>query len=245
MKEYFGEPELIEIHGFKMYIYPRSQFISPLLKRGEYEPEVTKEFIETLKPGDRVVDVGACMGYYTLLAAKLVGKDGHVYAFEPEPNLYQLIKTNLELNQYENVTVIQRAVLEKGGKRTLSVSGINVGGHSVIERLKNEVYTVEVKAISLDEYFRLFYDPIKLIKIDAENSEFFVVKGALNTIRKNNVQKIIIEVRSGNLMFINDLLQPEGFKIYFPGDKKLQLVKIYELCKIYEHLNVVFTREEI
>jgi len=245
MKEYFGELELIEIHGFKMYVYSRSQFIVPFLKLRTYETDVFNEFIITLRPGDMAVDVGACMGCYTLLAAKIVGEEGHVYAFEPEPNLCQLIKTNLELNQYENVTIIQKALWDKPTKLTLSVSRTNVGGHTVIERLKDEAYATEVEATSLDEYFKNISKPIKLIKIDAEGAEYPIIKGAINKLRKNNVQKIIVEARLNNIIPITDLLQTKGYRIYFPGNRDFKFSTIYELCKTFEHINVVFDREEI
>ena len=71
-----------------------------------------------------VVDIGANYGSYTLIASKLVGNDGRVYAFEPEPGNYDILVKNIEMNGYTNVTPIRKAVSNKQGKVRLYVDKI-------------------------------------------------------------------------------------------------------------------------
>ena len=67
---------------------------------------VTKE----IQPGDTVLDLGANIGYFTLLFAKLVGNNGIVFAFEPEPQNIALLTKNIKINNYKNVTLVPKAV---------------------------------------------------------------------------------------------------------------------------------------
>jgi FkbM family methyltransferase len=86
---------------------------------GVWEPNVTAAFRRALAPGDVCLDVGAHIGYYTLLAARLVGPQGHVYAFEPSPASYGVLRENIELNGLENVTAVALAVGEQDGRAVL------------------------------------------------------------------------------------------------------------------------------
>jgi FkbM family methyltransferase len=86
---------------------------------GEWEPNVTAAFTRALAPGDVCLDIGAHIGYYTLLAARLVGPRGHVYAFEPSPDSYGRLRANVELNGLRNVTTAQLAVGEEERRAVL------------------------------------------------------------------------------------------------------------------------------
>ena len=73
---------------------------------GTYEPEQTRAFEELVKPGDTVLDVGAHVGYYTLLSSVLVGASGRVFAFEPNPRNYHYLDQHVYLNRCRNVTTV-------------------------------------------------------------------------------------------------------------------------------------------
>src|SRR4029450_8092682 len=75
---------------------------------GVWEPNVTAAFRRTLAPGDVCLDIGAHIGYYTLLAARLVGPEGHVHAFEPAPASFRRLRANRQLNRLHNGTLARR-----------------------------------------------------------------------------------------------------------------------------------------
>ena len=99
-----------QIHGHTMYLASSGSYPPLDMAMGRYEPETTRLFKETVKPGMVVVDIGAHVGYYTLLAAKQVGPDGKVYAFEPEPGNHALLLKNIGMNGYDNVVATPTTV---------------------------------------------------------------------------------------------------------------------------------------
>ena len=106
-----GLPARIEVSavGGRMGVDRKSLLGRVVAISGEWEPHVTNEFRKRLAPGDVCVDVGAHVGYYTLLASRLVGSGGHVYAFEPAPVCHRALLGNLERNGCANVTVFDVA----------------------------------------------------------------------------------------------------------------------------------------
>src|SRR5689334_14548427 len=77
---------------------------------GTYEPEQTGHFIHFVRPGSTVLDIGAHVGYYTLLASMLAGDAGYVWAFEPEPHNAEFLRQHLAVNNCRNVHVEEAAV---------------------------------------------------------------------------------------------------------------------------------------
>ena len=87
---------LIEVQNHRMYLDTRDTGVAPhLIMNGVYEEFETQVFRSMVKPGMVVLDVGANIGYYTLIAADLVGEQGRVYAFEPHPSNYDLRVRNI------------------------------------------------------------------------------------------------------------------------------------------------------
>ncbi|MEE9200225.1 MAG: FkbM family methyltransferase, partial [Candidatus Brocadiales bacterium] len=161
---------LITCQGNKMYVDGKDEGIVPyLLMQGVYDKRLTKLFKKLIKPGMIVVDVGANIGYYTLIVAKLTGNDGRVYAFEPEPNNYRLLVKNIEMNGYTNITPIQKALSNKHGKTKLFADKVNLGQLSFSE--DNTVVKagfVDVETTTLDDFFESVVkdNKVDLVKID-------------------------------------------------------------------------------
>ncbi|MEM6996443.1 MAG: FkbM family methyltransferase, partial [Myxococcota bacterium] len=96
--------------GLTLELNPEDRTLSETLWRtGTWEALQTKALLERLEPGDTFVDVGANLGYYTVLAAKKVGPSGRVFAFEPDPESFALLKRNVDRNGLTNITAENKA----------------------------------------------------------------------------------------------------------------------------------------
>ena len=111
---HFSKSDFVEIEGRKIFTRNNDGLALSIFKI--YEPDQTEIVKKYVHEGDIVIDVGAHVGYYTLLMAQLVGKNGKVYSFEPDPVNFQLLKKSVEINEFENVILIQKAVSDTNEK---------------------------------------------------------------------------------------------------------------------------------
>ena len=95
--------------------------------------EVTTFLKAHVGPGQTAIDLGANIGYFTLLLAQLVGQDGQVVAFEPDPENFQLLERNVRANGYTNVAVRREAVADYSGRAPLFLSDVNPGDHGLAD----------------------------------------------------------------------------------------------------------------
>lgn len=186
---------LINCRGNKMYINAEDTGLAPdLLPREVYEPFETELLEKLLKKNMTVVNVGANIGYYTLIAANRVGPNGKVYAFEPEPKNYKLLVRNIEENGYKNILPIQAAVSYKKGTLKLFLDKSNLGNPSLAEQNIDEKNGfVEVETDSLDNFFEKHSKDLKidLILMDAQGAEGLILNGAKKIIENNKLQIIM------------------------------------------------------
>ena len=208
--------------------------------KGIFEPFETEVVKKEIKKGDVVLDIGANIGYYTLIFAKLVGKEGKVFAFEPDPTNFSLLKKNVEINDYKNVILVKKAVSNKTGKIKLYLCGDNQGDHRIYDSHDNR-HWIQIEAIRLDDYFKNYNGKINFIKMDIQGAEGGAAQGMFNLLKKNNV-KIVTEVWPiGLKRFGTDaeeylkLLAELGFRLYEINEreKKIKPVNIPELLEIY------------
>lgn len=179
---------LFSINGKDSIFIHGSQFtgmLGGLSAHGVYEKYETSLFKRFVKQGMNVVDAGANIGYYTLLAVKLVGDDGKVFAFEPEPENYSLLLKNVDINGYKNVIVLQKAVSNKTEKKRLILSEEDPSGHSFCN-LDKEKGSIMVDAVSLDDFFEKQKLPIDVIKMDIEGAEMLALLGMEKIIETND-----------------------------------------------------------
>jgi FkbM family methyltransferase len=155
---------------------------------GTNEFPVQEILAHYLKSGDVFYDIGANIGFFSLLAARLVGPSGRVYAFEPVPeNAFDVIK-NAELNNFQNISVIQKAVSTDKGEGELIVTKHPGGAKlsTVNTPLNSPVKgTIIVDIINIDGLVECQQiPPPALVKIDVEGAELKVLQGMVNTIKR-------------------------------------------------------------
>ena len=185
---------LVDIQGSKMYVDSRDTGVAPyLLEWGYYEKNETELFKKIVKKGMVILDIGANIGYYTLLAARLIGAEGKVYAFEPDPYNFSLLNKNVKINGYNNVTTVQKAVFSQSGKMQLFLDKNNLGGHSLSKANVNKSNSTSTEVTSIDDYFINSKQKIDLVKMDVQGLEMKVIEGMDNVIKENKEIQIILE----------------------------------------------------
>jgi FkbM family methyltransferase len=143
---------------------------------GVYEPVITRLAESILRPGDRFVDLGANIGYFTVLASRLVGPGGRVVAFEPVPAVRERLVRNLELNDCKNVELHAEAASDSTGTAQIHVGPAAHSGISSLRTLDESAAALSVPTIRLEEVPALQAPP-RLVKIDVEGAELRVVRG--------------------------------------------------------------------
>jgi FkbM family methyltransferase len=233
---------LITCQGSKMYVNANLGYggLGPiLLIHGVYEGYETELFKRLVKPGMVVVDIGANIGYYSLIAAKSVGRYGSVYAFEPEPNNYDLLLKSIEINGYDNVIPVHKAVSNKQGRVKLFVDKVSPVHPSLSEvNIDYKAGFVEVEAITLDSFFDDFVKDsrVDLIKMDTQGAEGLVIEGADKILTSNNL-KILMEFWPYGLSNLGtdplnllNTLRNYGFKLKLLDGTDIDVAKIINMC---------------
>jgi FkbM family methyltransferase len=160
-----GVPLLVNIHDYGIG--------TRLFLRGGYAAGRVREIRSVVKEGDTVIDIGANIGYFTVLLARLVGPKGKVYAFEPDPRNCHLLQRTVERNGWTHVIVEQKAVSNKAGEfplyqtRSWSSNALTPTEH---------VSTVKVQVVTLDEFLSN-ENHIGFVKMDIDGSEPLAITG--------------------------------------------------------------------
>ncbi len=145
---------------------------------GTYEPEQSGLFHQHIRPGDQVLDIGAAVGYYTLLASKLVGTKGRVVSFEPDPNNLQFLRSHVAQNGLSQVTILPVALADETGTARFG-GGTGTGTGRLCE---NGVVQVAVRRLD-DVAAEMNLRPQHL-KIDVEGAEMAVLLGGRQLIER-------------------------------------------------------------
>jgi FkbM family methyltransferase len=141
-----------------------------------YEPFETELIRNLVHENDTVLDVGANIGYYTLILASLVGPGGRVFAFEPDPDNFALLKKNIESNGYKNVVLVNAALSDQPGTLKLYLCDDNRGDHRIYPS-GDDRRAIQIRAISADDYLKGSSAEIAFIKMDVQGAEGKVLRG--------------------------------------------------------------------
>ena len=213
---------------------------------GVYEPMETAWLRQHLKPGQTFLDVGAHVGYYTTMAAAIVGPAGAVYAFEPDPENFRLLVLNLEAADAGNTTAYNFAVSDREGTASLYRSRVNTGDHHLYPAGRKRAITVNVMTLDTLRLPR----PADFLKIDVQGLELHVLRGARGTIDRAPNLKGIIECGPQHqrlagtdprdlLAFLTD----RGFRLEIAHRGRIIPAPIEAIPSWARHTNLLITRE--
>ena len=209
-------------YGLKIFLELSNPLTWDLVLGKDVEKDVKQEFLQNINTGDTIIDVGAHIGEYTLLGAKLVGTNGSIISVEPARDTIKSLKENIILNDFKNCLVIEKAVGEKVETKSLyKVSEEDVYGY-LDQYVKNKKLTMqsEIDVTTIDEIvLSENLNLVNLLKIDVEGFEYEVLLGCNDTLKKNKIKKIIIELhpsylqsKGDNEELIHTFLKEHGFK---------------------------------
>lgn len=231
---------LVDLDGYKIMVHTDKYkgmdgLAQQLIFNHSYEPLTTEMFKKFVKPGMKVIDVGANIGFYTLLSSTLVKDSGKVYAFEPEPRNYELLLRNISMNEFKNIMPFREAVSDICGWTELNIDVIEPGAHSICNVRDSFCASVRVNTTSLDSFAKTMrIDSVDFIKIDVEGAEMNVLKGMHEISRSNKNLVMIMELwplglkRAGTEL---ELLWYEFFRLGF-NDIYLIDEKIHEVIRV-------------
>jgi FkbM family methyltransferase len=173
-----------------------------------YEEATSQLFASVLKPGDTFIDIGAHVGYFSMLAAALVGPEGDVFSFEPSPGNYRQLLEHIALNGFTNVLPFHLALADGERVMPLHLNADNDGGHALWDvglheaNEKSRAHPVIYPAYVTRLDRVLQQRPIrslKAMKLDIEGSEVLALRGSVETIARHQVPFIVAEVNRTGL----------------------------------------------
>lgn len=222
-----------------------------LYKYREYEPEVTRALLQHVRfqPGDVMLDVGANIGWYSLLTERTAGVPVGIFSFEPDPANFELLMENLRLNASTMTMAVPMAVGAKPGIEQLHRYGAgNSGRHSLLPLHKGE--SLAVPTTTLDAFWaerQLGIRVPRLIKLDIEGYELMALRGARRVLER--CQWLLAEyspgyMRRGGLEpadLVNLLMAADFVPHRINGDK-LEPLSAWRLLAIDNHTNILWRR---
>lgn len=221
---YVGNNRVLMVPKYGGVLYGAADDLSltpRLLVNGVFEPELTNYLMRTLKKGMVVCDIGANVGYFSVLAGYLVGSGGTVIAFEPNPELYSLLADNMIVNEHARFTsTVPKAVSDVNGPIAFYVSK-RFRGNGSSQRHSPEYKAafhsdtfeeIAVESVVFDDYCEQhLLKAIDLVKIDVEGAEYRVLKGMEKSLTAGHIKRVVFELNKsmlqGDIELLLDLLK--------------------------------------
>jgi FkbM family methyltransferase len=217
-----------------------------IAQRGIWEPAETRFIINTLKPGDSLVDVGANIGYFTLIGSALVGNQGKVFAFEPDPNNYAILAANIEANHCSNTQLFEAALSNQTSQGKLFLSETNMGDHTIYS-LDDGRDSTDIALVNGAELFHDKREKIDFLKIDTQGSECQVIEGLATSLEYSLPDLVMLLEFSPNSIIktgatgtaLLNLLEPLAGYFYILDGKAGDLIpismeQVRKWCKLTE-----------
>lgn len=230
---YLGEQTVLTRlwSGHAMIVYTGDMIVMPhLINLGMNEPHVTRTLMSLTRPGDRFVDAGANVGYFSILAGWRVFPGGEIWSFEPNPNIYPILASNITNNGFEHATQRRKLALSdhqgvsqlrvfKGYEATSTIRDVS---DEFIAHTRKETgrdsYLVDVEVDTLDAQMAAV-PAIDLMKIDVEGHELSVIRGAVEILARSQNVKVVMEfvppiLGTRSATDLVNLIRSLGFSIY-------------------------------
>lgn len=193
-----GHEYEIIVNGYKMLLpIKRNNKIDgisyAIIINRAWEPYTTNLFKQLILKGMNCIDIGAHVGYFTLLMAELVGDSGRILAFEPAAENYNFLVENIKLNNFKNITAIQKAVSDRTGQAKLYLNRSGSDLHTLYGQGSDCTESIAVNRVSIDEFLRGEMCPVDIMKIDVEGGELAVLSGMTETCSLSDNLKLFIE----------------------------------------------------
>lgn len=277
-KRFPKETVIVKLHnGNKMLIQPKRRIEDihrDLFLYRIREPYPTAYLMASgiLQKGDVVLDIGANIGYYALIEARIVGEEGCVYAVEPVEQNLMFLKANVTLNRYNNIKIFQIAFGDYIGKAEIHIAEIGNWSSMIRNPTTKYVGKQEIDITTVDAFLSDKRAP-RFIRMDVEGYEYEILKGMEKTLKHVSPLSLFIEVHNfilGNKKVeeILDMLECNNFKVKFAaycpfamehvaiiklrckmGEARFRVYDISfeqlkELCRTAPVLHVIFSKEE-
>lgn len=182
-----GRSVRVRVDGLVLHLPER--FLPHYVHR-EYEPLTSRWLRAAARPGMRVADVGAHIGYFSLLLARLVGERGHVYAVEPAEENVRFLERNLAANGLGNVTLLPVAAGSERRRRTFRLTGSSDSHGFYDHPLAETAATLDIDEAPLDD---LIAGPVDIVKIDVEGAELEVLGGMRRLLEESPTVRLVVE----------------------------------------------------
>jgi FkbM family methyltransferase len=214
-----------------MMVYTGDMIVMPhLINIGMNEPHVTRTLVSLTRPGDVFVDVGANIGYYSVLAGWRTYPGGQIWSFEPSPNIFTTMRSNIHNNGFTGFAHTRKIALSdhrgstslrifKGYEATSTIRDVPDGfvRHTEVET-GHESYLVDVEIDTLDSQMA-DVPKIDVMKIDIEGHEPEMMRGAVKILSRSPTIKIVMEyvppiMGAEPTRLLLELLRELGFSIY-------------------------------
>lgn len=183
-REMLGEIILSDLPGFKIFTALHDAAVGKHVRADNYERDVSAVFRRVLRPGMGVVDIGANIGYFSMLSASIVGADGYVLALEPNPQNAKLLEASRKVNGFGHVSAVQVAASSATGLLVLHTS-YSTGTTSDLADDLNAVLGADTVACMTVDSLLPGERRIDLIKIDIDGAEYKALLGCQRTIQRH------------------------------------------------------------
>ena len=217
-----GEDVILkDVLGYKMFIDLKNDSLGyHLIRYGIWEPGTTRMLFDFLHEGMSVIDIGANIGYFTLIEARAVGERGKVYAIEPDPRNLKLLRKNVEINNLHNVEVFNCAISDKTGTEKFYLARCSNWNTLIPSSDAFDVIDViEVEAYSLDDFVeKNRIEKVDAIRMDIEGGEGKVIDGGISTLKKAKIlimethPELVVEL-GYSMEWMIDKLKSLGFEL--------------------------------